>query len=109
MSLFSAIHSIQSPNIQVDIDNVETNILLLHIKNEKLNASIFADRLKKVTQNEIENGIKDNKGKGIILKVSSRDWKYARIVSYQQITETDIDLAIKKLNYVICEFDNLLK
>ena len=101
----------KSPFITVHIDNVQTNILLIHIKTDKITASDFAARLGCVTDKELAAGIvadKTNPNCGIILKVSSRDWEFARVVLYQQITDLDIDLAIKKLNYVIREYDSQL-
>lgn len=106
-----AIHKLKSPFITVDIDSVQTNILLIHITTDKITASDFAARLGCVTDKELAAGIvadKTNPNCGIILKVSSRDWQFARMVLYQQITDLDIDLAIKKLNYVIKEYDSQL-
>ncbi|XP_055848957.1 uncharacterized protein LOC129913968 [Episyrphus balteatus] len=106
-----AIHKLKSPFITVHIDNVQTNILLIHIKTDKITASDFAARLGCVTDKELAAGVvadKTNPNCGIILKVSSRDWEFARVVLYQQITDLDIDLAIKKLNYVIREYDSQL-
>lgn len=106
-----AIHKLKSPFITVDIDNVQTNILLIHIRSDKITSSDFAARLGCVTDKELAGGIvtdKTNPNSGIILKVSSRDWQFVRMVLYQGITDQDIDFAIKKLNYVIKEYDSQL-
>lgn len=107
--LFSAIHKVNSSNVQVDLPTVQTNILLLHLRHEGLSGDKFASRLATVTEKEINDGIVSEGGQGIVLKVSARDWEFARIVLYQQITEVDVELAIKKLSYVIREFDELLR
>lgn len=106
-----AIHKLHSPFVTVDIDSVQTNILLIHIKSDKITASDLAARLGCVTDKELTAGVvadKENPNCGIILKVSSRDWQFARMVLYEGITDLDIDLAIKKLNYVIKEYDSQL-
>lgn len=95
--------------MQVDLPTVHTNILLLHLRNKDLIGDKFASRLAKVTSKEIDDGVVAEGNKGIVLKVSGRDWEFARIVLYQQITELDVELAIKKLSYVIQEYDELLR
>ena len=78
--------------------------------NPKLSASDFAARLAVVTPDELQSGItapaKDGRQQqGIVLKVSARDWEFARIVIYHQITDFDVEMAIKKFQYVIKELD----
>uniref|UniRef100_A0A1A9VF61 Aromatic amino acid beta-eliminating lyase/threonine aldolase domain-containing protein n=1 Tax=Glossina austeni TaxID=7395 RepID=A0A1A9VF61_GLOAU len=108
-----AINNLRSSNFNVDLDNVHTNILLIHMMNPKISASSFAKRLAEVTQKELDENITttDEVGqemRGIQLKVSSRDWSYARIVLYNQITDKDVECAIKKIKYVIQEYDRNL-
>uniref|UniRef100_A0A1B0FBV5 Aromatic amino acid beta-eliminating lyase/threonine aldolase domain-containing protein n=1 Tax=Glossina morsitans morsitans TaxID=37546 RepID=A0A1B0FBV5_GLOMM len=108
-----AINNLRSSNFNVDLDNVHTNILLIHMMNPKISASSFGKRLAEVTQKELDENITttDEVGQeiqGIQLKVSSRDWSYARIVLYNQITDKDIEYAIKKIEYVIQEYDRNL-
>ncbi|KAL9895889.1 uncharacterized protein ACN2A1_006467 isoform 2-T6 [Glossina fuscipes fuscipes] len=108
-----AINNLRSSNFNVDLDNVHTNILLIHMINPKISASSFAKRLAEVTQKELNENITitDETGqemRGIQLKVSSRDWTYARIVLYNQISDKDIEYAIKKIEYVIQEYDHNL-
>lgn len=103
-----AIHNLNSPNIQVDLPTVQTNILLIHLKHVSLRGDKFAKRLATVTNKEIEDGVVAEGNKGIVVKVSARDWEFARIVLYQQVTDVDVELTIKKLSYVIGEYDELL-
>lgn len=106
---FPAIHKLNSPNVQVNLPAVQTNILLLHLRNVNLSGDKLAKRLATVTSKEIDDGVVAEGNKGIVLKMSARDWEFARIVLYQQITELDVELAIKKLSYVIQEYDELLR
>jgi len=108
--VFPALYNLKSPSINIDLPTVESNILLIHMLNPKLTASQFSERLKTVTEKELKAGITaDKDGKqGIVVKSSARDWAYARIVLYHQITDYDVELAIKKLVYVIKEFDSTL-
>ncbi|XP_017484710.1 PREDICTED: probable low-specificity L-threonine aldolase 2 [Rhagoletis zephyria] len=101
-----AIHKTQSPNVTVDLPNVHSNILLIRLPNAKFGASEFAERCAKVTREELAAGVfSANKEQGIVLQVSARDWEFARIVLYHQISDADVELAIKKLNYIISEID----
>ncbi|XP_036325357.1 probable low-specificity L-threonine aldolase 2 [Rhagoletis pomonella] len=101
-----AIHKTQSPNVTVDLPNVHSNILLIRLPNAKFGASEFAKRCAKVTREELAAGVFGaNKEQGIVLQVSARDWEFARIVLYHQISDADVELTIKKLNYIINEVD----
>ncbi|XP_026481596.1 probable low-specificity L-threonine aldolase 2 [Ctenocephalides felis] len=107
-----AIYNHNSNNfVRVDVDNLHTNILLLEIcdkngeEHDKFTASDLAQRLAFVTEDEITNKITDGQGKGIKVRVSARDWKFARLVFYHQIRERDVQLAIKKILYVLSEFN----
>lgn len=71
----------------------------------KISPIDFQSRLEKVTENEILSGICDENGKGIVVQVSARDWKFSRLVMYHQISDDDVDLMIKKIVYCIQEFD----
>ncbi|XP_067627254.1 uncharacterized protein [Eurosta solidaginis] len=105
-----AIFSMESPNVTVDLTNVHSNILLIRLTNPKYGANEFSQRCAKVTAEELAVRVcTPVKGEGISLKVSSRDWHVARIVLYQQITDADVVLAIKKFKFVICEIDDALK
>ncbi|TMW54285.1 hypothetical protein DOY81_000640 [Sarcophaga bullata] len=108
-----AIHDLNSPNFCVDLANVHSNILLIQMLNPKITASDFAKRLGEVTAQEQQDGsttiTTEDCKKPVVLKVSARDWSYARIVLYHQITDNDVDYTIKKFEYVIKEFDRLLK
>lgn len=78
---------------------------MIQLVNEKISSSDFTKRLSEVTEVELLNNITDKSGKGIVVQVSSRDCKFARLVIYRQITDEDVDLTIKKIKFVIHEFD----
>lgn len=79
---------------------------MIQLVNEKISSSDFTKRLSEVTELELLNNITAGKsGMGIVIRVSSRDCKFARLVIYRQITDEDVDLAIKKIKFVIHEFD----
>uniref|UniRef100_A0A336KNE6 CSON011634 protein n=1 Tax=Culicoides sonorensis TaxID=179676 RepID=A0A336KNE6_CULSO len=103
-----AIYDLKSPNFCVDIDTVQTNIFMIQLKNKKVQSNHLADRLKIVTDQEIKDGIVDENGKGIVVKPSSRDWSFIRLVLYLQIDDVLVDLAIRKIVYVLKEFDQQL-
>lgn len=111
--LVAAIGNLRSPNFSVDLHNVHSNILFIHMANPKITANNFAKRLSLVTERELKDNIivdEKEKGKqGIQLKVSSRNWPYVRIVLYNQIADRDVDYIIKKIEYVIQEYDGACK
>lgn len=102
----NAIHQHNSVNFKIDIENVQTNILMIQIKNKKFTAGDFTKRLMSISKDEIKKRIVDSEGNGISLILSSRDWSFARLVVYHQITEEHVELAIKKILHVIDEFDS---
>lgn len=96
----------KSPLFQVDIANVQTNILLIKICDPKISSTDLTKRLFNVSSDELKNGVSDENGKEIVVKLSARDWSFVRIVCYPQITDEDIDLAIKKIVFVIREYES---
>lgn len=104
-----AIHHQKSSNFIIDLDSVQTNIFMIQIRNEKIRSSDLMERFRTVTEQEIKDGIVDENSKGIIVKSGSRDWSFVRLVLYLQITDKLVDLAIKKILYVLNEFDRKFK
>ncbi|KAH8247740.1 hypothetical protein KR038_009243 [Drosophila bunnanda] len=100
-----AIHALQSPNITVDLDTVQSNILLVEITQPQLTASEFSARLGTVEPEELEAGLTDANGAGIVVKASARDWAFARLVLYHQVDDKQVELAIRKLEHVIGQYD----
>ncbi|XP_062124141.1 LOW QUALITY PROTEIN: uncharacterized protein LOC133837409 [Drosophila sulfurigaster albostrigata] len=99
------VDKLRSPNIVVDMATVQTNILLLQIKQPKLAADEFAKHLAVIEPEEIAAGVTDKQGAGIVLKASARDWEFMRLVLYHQVDDEQVELAIKKLTYVIKQYD----
>lgn len=108
MKIAHAIYNLKSPNFTVDISTVHTNIFMIALKNEKVKSDQLTARLKTVTDQEMKDGIVDENGKGIIVKSGSRDWAFVRLVLYLQIDDVLVDLAIKKILYVLKEYDQTL-
>lgn len=100
-----AIFDLKSPFVTVDIENVQTNICMIHLlQPEKYSAVYLLERLQKITNEELSAGVTDNSGNGIIVKVCARDeWNCIRYVMYHHINDEFTELAIKKIKYVIGE------
>lgn len=99
-----AINDVQCPYITIDPAAVQTNICIIKISgSDKYSGEYISKRLQEVTENEIKDGVTDKNGHGIILKVSSRDWNFFRLVTYFHITDEMVDLAIKKFEYCLKE------
>ncbi|KAH8388587.1 hypothetical protein KR093_010492 [Drosophila rubida] len=101
----AGVDKLRSPNVVVDMPSVQSNILLLQITQPKLAADEFANRLGVVEPEEIAAGVTDKQGAGIVLKASARDWEFMRLVLYHQVDDEQVELAIKKLTYVIKQYD----
>ncbi|XP_065076969.1 uncharacterized protein LOC135700406 [Ochlerotatus camptorhynchus] len=104
-----AIHAMNSPLFAVDLKNLHTNILMVQILTGKIKSCDFTKRLGEVTPKEIADGVTDAAGMGISVKLSARDWAFSRIVVYTNLTDEDVDLAIRKIKYVIEEYQTILK
>lgn len=92
--------------MQVDLENLHTNILILQMVNEvKISPTDFTKRLATISVEEVANGIVDANGRGIAVQASARDWKFVRFVMYQEIGDEGVELAIKKITYCIQEID----
>lgn len=96
------IDEMKSPFVTVDIDKVQTNILIIGLtETAKYSSDYLVKRLAEVHEDELQNGITDSNGNGIILKVLSRDCRFIRIVVYHHISDDLVTLAVKKLQYCI--------
>lgn len=104
-AIADAIYQINSPNFQVDLENVHSNILLIQIKSKRIAATDFCERLQSVTKKELLDEVTTIDGRAIVVKAGARDWSYTRIVLYNQITDQDVKYSIRKIVYVIQEYD----
>lgn len=53
--------------------------------------------------------VRDDEPYKICVRAGARDAQYIRFVTYCNLTKEDIDLGIKKIVYVLKEFDSKLK
>ncbi|EDW83940.1 uncharacterized protein Dwil_GK13412 [Drosophila willistoni] len=100
-----AIDSLNSPNIGVTLPSVQSNILLVEIKQPKILPTALAERLATVEPEELTAGVTDKDGLGIVVKACARDWPFARLVLYHQVNDEQVELVIKKLTYIIKQYD----
>lgn len=70
----------------------------------RVSAIDFLQRLLKVTQHELSNNVTDINGRGIIVKVCSRE-DFIRLVFYHDINDEHLDSAIKKICFCLMELD----
>lgn len=103
--LAQAVIDINSPNFTLDIDGVQTNIIMLEIKNPRISATDLTNRLITVTPKEVSDGVVEKTNRGIIIKSGAKNDSVVRLVTHIQIDDELIDLAVKKLTYVLKEFD----
>lgn len=100
-----AIADINSKNFLVEIEKVETNFFLVKVKSDKITVPDVITRLQQVLPAEIGEGIVDDEGNGIVVKAGPLGFGNIRLCCYMQINDEMVELAVKKLVYVIREFD----
>lgn len=107
--LAEALVSIKNSIFSIDLENLHTNILRVDIKNptKSVNAITLSERLEKVTEQEIQDKICDSDGCGIVVKAAYKIESWMRFVFYAQITDELTDLAVKKITYVVKEFEKI--
>lgn len=103
-----AIDKLQSAIFQVDVTNLHTNILMIKVvagNEKKITALDLSNRLADVRDGEIESGICDSERKPIMIKSSCKNLETLRVVFYHQISDELTELAIKKVLFVMREFE----
>lgn len=104
LKIAHAVHELKNPFVKIDLENVHSNILLFELTDrQKYSADFLAKRFAQVGNKEISDGIVDNDGRPIVVRASSRDWNFMRIVIYRHINDELVDNAIKKMRYCIQE------
>lgn len=100
-----AIHDLKNPFVSIEIDNVQTNICMIHmLQPNKYSAKYLLERLKQISERELTAGITDKDGNGIVLKVSTKHERNCiRYVTYYHIDDEITELAIKKFKFCIEE------
>merc|ERR1711973_433931 len=91
--------------IDVDMDSVETNMVMLRVKLETgLTPCTLTERMARTTPQEIEEI-----GKEIRLLAYPMTAKNVRLVVHCNMTSEDVELAAQKLRYVLQEFSQQVK
>lgn len=103
-----AIDSTKSSIFQVDLEGLQTNILMIKVVEnpKKLSALDLSNRLAEVKESEVADGVCDSQQKPIVIKSSCKDLSTLRVVFYHQIDDEVTQLAIKK---VVCAIRDLEK
>lgn len=103
-----AINNLKSSVFTVDLKNLHTNILMINVKSSKITALDLSNRFARITDKEVEDGIVDDKGLGLVVTSSCKNLYTLRLVLYTQITDEENELAIKKVIYVLKELEKSL-
>ncbi|CAH1394730.1 unnamed protein product [Nezara viridula] len=99
-NIAKAIHEMKSDVVFVDLESVETNILLIKLDTTKVTADLFCKRLALVTEDEM----KGNEPASV--KMFPWNSSTARLVVCCNNTPEDEHVTIKKLQRVIWEYEN---
>lgn len=81
---------------KVDLASVQTNILLVYIDHTKVDIKELQRRLQTITKTD---SVK------VSVRCMSLNWNCIRFVLYWEINESDVNLAIEKIQLVIREYD----
>ncbi|XP_042862149.1 probable low-specificity L-threonine aldolase 2 [Penaeus japonicus] len=92
-----------SSAITVDLKDVQTNVVMLHCDNIRVNAKKLCQRLSSVTDTEI-----DELGEQVIVLMSPVSDTTVRLMTHCDVKKEDVKAVIKKLKYIIREYDNMM-
>ncbi|KAK2717131.1 hypothetical protein QYM36_007314, partial [Artemia franciscana] len=96
-----AINSMNSENMQVDMSALESNILMVETK-RPLTPEDVAARLSQITEKESEE-LKEK----IVVRCFGMTRTRMRITTHADLSRKDIEAAIRKLKYIIAEYDSV--
>lgn len=91
-----AIQALNSDKATVNMETIQTNIVIIHLSPSFLNSKRFCQRLNDVTKEEQED-----LGESIIVKMYPFELYQVRMVLHCDVNKEDVHKIIKKLKYVI--------
>lgn len=94
----NAIHQMASPDVSVNLEKIDTNIIIVKLNNLKINSADLYNMLLKV-DNENDDNL--NKVNLTSVRISCLYEGCVRLVLHKNISEEDVDMAIEKIKYVI--------
>ncbi|VVC40106.1 Hypothetical protein CINCED_3A012779 [Cinara cedri] len=97
----SAIKEIGSPCVTVDLDALETNILLVNVNLSGMNAGDLSSKLLQVDYDDDD----DDRSRLTAVRIVQINDTSLRMVLHKDITDEDVDLAIGKIKYVVGKID----
>ncbi|XP_063234318.1 uncharacterized protein LOC134537610 isoform X2 [Bacillus rossius redtenbacheri] len=96
-----AINDFKSKNYSVDVANLHTNIIFVKINPKVVESQVLADRLATVIEAEVKELGED----AVEVKTYALSNDSIRLVTYYEISDEDVNAAVKKLHYVFKECD----
>ncbi|XP_064478522.1 uncharacterized protein LOC135391906 [Ornithodoros turicata] len=88
-----------NPLIHLDLNSVQTNMVIYEFPSDKLLPTTFCKRLQEVTPQELED-----LDESIHVKMLPITVNKARAVFHNDVSRDDVDLAMKKIRYVVGQF-----
>uniref|UniRef100_A0A2S2P9H2 L-allo-threonine aldolase n=2 Tax=Schizaphis graminum TaxID=13262 RepID=A0A2S2P9H2_SCHGA len=95
-----AIQKMASPYVTVNLDALDSNILMVNINSTVVDAKYFVSELMKIDPDENDSK-SNNKIRSTAVKISQINNARVRVVTHKNITDEDVDMAIEKIKYVI--------
>ncbi|KAG0729922.1 putative low-specificity L-threonine aldolase 1 [Chionoecetes opilio] len=102
-AIAQCVHEEHSSAITVDLKSVQTNIALLHCDNIRVDAKKLCQRLASVTDTE-----SDELEEQVVVMMMPVTDTSVRFMTHCDVRKDDVKAVIKKLRYVIQEYDNMM-
>ncbi|XP_045601273.1 uncharacterized protein [Procambarus clarkii] len=102
-AIAQSVSEVHSSAVTVDLKGVQTNVVLLHCDNIRVNAKKLCQRLASVTDAESEE-----LGEQIVVMMLPITETTVRLMLHCDVKNDDIKAVIKKLKYIIQEYDNMM-
>ncbi|XP_067006006.2 uncharacterized protein [Anabrus simplex] len=103
VKIAKAIAEAENKYVTVDMQNLQTNILLINVDANRVSAEEFCKRLEMVTKEE-ETLAATHANKGTIVKVWHTNKSCVRLVTHEGISDADVQAVITKLKFVLNEY-----
>lgn len=96
-TIAQAINRLNSKIFTVNMELIQTNMIFVKVNSDRISATTFMNRL-----HQVEHSDEDDK---VIIRCQTLTEKLVRLVLHYDIDNSQMDAAIRKLTYVIREFD----
>nr|XP_045601274.1 probable low-specificity L-threonine aldolase 2 isoform X3 [Procambarus clarkii] len=106
-AIAQSVSEVHSSAVTVDLKGVQTNVVLLHCDNIRVNAKKLCQRLASVSI-QVTDAESEELGEQIVVMMLPITETTVRLMLHCDVKNDDIKAVIKKLKYIIQEYDNMM-